>query len=86
MGCTPSTMLFMHGDTSEISEYINALEDVKKRSERADSNHAFSEHNLMLVAVWALFSTQKFPRATKKWEDLSANKNCEQIGRISTRV
>ena len=42
-----------------------------KRPERADSANAFTEDNLMLVAVQALFTTQQFPRATEKWEDLS---------------
>ena len=75
-------MMYMHEDTTGIPEYINALEDAKKRSERADSAHAFTEHNLMLVAVRALFTTQQFPSAIEKWEDLTANeKNVDKVGR-----
>ena len=32
---------------------------------------AFSDHDLMLVAMTALYSTEQFPRATEKWEDMS---------------
>ena len=64
-------ILSMHQDTEYIPEYINTLEDAKKRSERADIINTFTEHNLMLVAVWALFATQQFPRAIEKWEDFS---------------
>ena len=63
-------MLSMHEDIEGIPVYINALEDVKKRSERADSANAFTDHDLMHVAVWALFVTQQFTRATEKWEDV----------------
>ena len=33
--------------------------------------HAFMDHDLMLVTMPALYSTEQFPRATEKWEDMS---------------
>ena len=64
-------MLTMHEDAGGIPEYINALEDAQKRSAWAGTRHAFTDHNLMLVAMTALYSTEQFPRATEKWEDMS---------------
>ena len=63
-------MLIMHEDAGGIPEYINALEDAQKRLARAGSKMAFSDHNLMLVAMTALYSTEQFPRATEKWVDM----------------
>ena len=63
-------MLIMHEVGQGIPEYINALEDAQKRSARAGSKMAFSDQNLMLVAIAALYSTEQFPRATEKWEDM----------------
>ena len=59
-------MLTMHEDAGGILEYINALEDAHKQLARAGSKMAFSDHNLMLVAMAALYSTEQFPRATEK--------------------
>ena len=64
-------MLTMHEDAGGIPEYINALKDAQKRSARAGASHAFTDHDLMLVAMTALYSTDQFPRATEKWEDMS---------------
>ena len=60
-------MLMIHEDAGGISEYINALEDAQKRSAQAGAMHAFTDHDLMLVAMTAFYSTEQFPRATKKW-------------------
>ena len=51
-------ILSMHEDTEGIPAYINTLEYAKKRSEFADSDNAFTEHDLMRVAVQDLFATQ----------------------------
>ena len=59
-------MLTMHEDAQGIPEYINALEDAQKRSARAGSKMAFSDHDLMLVAMTALYGTDQFPCATEK--------------------
>ena len=64
-------MLTMHEDAGGIPEYINALEDTQKQAARAGTKMAFSDHDLMLVAMTALYSTEQFPRATEKWEDMS---------------
>ena len=67
-------MLTMHEDAQGIPEYINALEDAQKRSARAGSKMAFTDTDLMLVAMTALYSTEQFPRATEKWEDMDESK------------
>ena len=63
-------MLTMHEDAQGIPEYINALKDAQKRSARAGSKMAFTDHDLMLVDMMVLYSTEQFPRATEKWEDM----------------
>ena len=35
---------------------------------------AFTDHDLMLVAMTALYSIEQFPRATEKWEDMDKSK------------
>ena len=67
-----TSILTMHKDTEGISAYINALENAKKMLQRTDAANAFTEHNLMLVAVNALLATHQFPRTTEEWEDLDA--------------
>ena len=60
----------MHEDAQGIPEYINALKDAQKQSARVGRKMAFSDHDLMLVAMAALYGTEQFPRATEKWEDM----------------
>ena len=51
-----------------ILEYANALEDLQKRSKRA--GNPMTENNLILIAINAMLSTERFLRADKIWEDL----------------
>ena len=51
-------MLTMHEDAGRISEYINTLEDAQKQSARAGIKMAFLDHDLMMVAMAALYSTE----------------------------
>jgi hypothetical protein len=51
------SMRTMHIEVQGIPEYINALEDVQKRSKRADKEHAINDHFLVVIASAAMLGS-----------------------------
>ena len=72
--CT--SMLTMHVDAMGIPEYINDLEDAKKRSARGKGGlvDAFTDNYLMQVANVAMLKTQRYTSTMDKWDALDPRK------------
>ena len=73
-----TSMLTMHVDAMGIPEYINDLEDAKKRSARGKGGliDAFTDNYLMQVATAAMLKTQRYTSTMDKWDALAPH---EQI-------
>ena len=56
-----------------IPEYVNALEDVQKRSKRA--GNPITEETLLIIATNTMILAERFSRADEIWEDLPKKKN-----------
>ena len=65
-------MQHYHLDMEDILEYVNALEDVHKQSNRAVN--PITADTILLVATNDMLSTERFPQSDEKWEELSKDK------------
>ena len=60
-----------HLEHEVIPEYINALEDAQKMAALSDESNEIADGTLLLIASTSILKSQRFPRANKKWEDLT---------------
>ena len=64
----PTEMMGYYADAEGIPEYINRLEEAKRKLARA--NLPMSDDQLLAIASTAILAANHFPRATDEWEAL----------------
>ena len=60
-----------HLEHEGMLEYINALEDTQKMAALSYESNEIADGTLLLIASTSIQKLQRFPRANKKWEDLT---------------
>ena len=56
-----------HLEVEDIPEYINMLQDAQRQAGRA--GRAISDETLLIFALTAMLTSERFPRANDSWED-----------------
>ena len=62
-------MRILHTTTDSIPQYIKAMEKAQKQSKRAGNE--IGDAMLVNMAIKAMLSTERFPKANDDWEDLA---------------
>ena len=56
-----------HLEVEGIPEYINMLKDAQRQAGRA--GRTIADENLLLFAITAMLTSERFPRANEDWEE-----------------